>query len=48
MPFRIGTGLAPDPTCPPGMPDAAPAEWPTDGEAPVDGATAVEETPAVP
>jgi penicillin-binding protein 1B len=48
MPFRIGTGLAPDPTCPPGMSDSAPADWPAEGEAPVDGAMAIEETPAVP
>ena len=48
MPFRIGTGLAPDPTCPPGMSDAASADWPAEDEAPVDGATAVEEAPAVP
>ena len=48
MPFRIGTGLIPDPSCPPGLPDAAPAEWPDEGEIPTNAAPVVEETPTVP
>ena len=48
MPFRIGAGLAPDPTCPPGLPDTAPAEWPAEGEPAVDGATAMGDSPTAP